>query len=200
MASHGSAVLVTRRPTWLALMQKRALQIQSINDDFQPHGTWIEKRLLSEEKYLAISCCPDSQVWHPVWFHEVEFDICLSFISLLSGSSPSELLHLWSSIWGYRYPIWCLPWLLPPWLSSLLKRADWSPQKSRLVSSNSSLATTARLHTATSRLSRLEQTNRLTTNPPTEPTHYSDTAAQWHHDTLFASHKKVLRLDENPFN
>ena len=77
---------------------------------------------------------------------------------------------------------------LPPWLSSLLKRADWSPQKSRLVSSNSSLATRARLHTATSRPSRLEQTNRLTTNPPTEPTHYSDTAEQWHHDTLFASH------------
>ena len=60
--------------------------------------------------------------------------------------------------------------LLPPWLSSLLKRADWSPQKSRLVSSNSSLATTARLHTATSRPSRLEQTNRLTTNPPTTQT------------------------------
>ena len=65
---------------------------------------------------------------------------------------------------------------LPPWLSSLLKRADWSPQKSRLVSSNSSLATRARLHTATSRPSRLEQTNRLT-NPPTEPIHYSDTMA-----------------------
>ena len=43
------------------------------------------------------------------------------------------------------------------------------PQKSRLVSSNSSLATTARLHTATSRPSRLEQTNRLT-NPPTTQT------------------------------
>ena len=122
MASHASAVLVGSRSTWLALMQRRALQIQSIND-FQPHGTWIEKRLLSEEKYLAISCCPDSQVWHPVWFHKVEFDICIKVQVLLHCST----YNLQFEVAGILCDV-----LLDSSPSSL---ALLPPKKSRLVSS-----------------------------------------------------------------
>ena len=149
-------------------MQKRALQIQSINDYFNltalgsRKGCFLKRSIwqsavvqthksgtLSDFTKLNLTsvshCCFEVQVLLHCSTYNFNLRLSISY-GVLLDSSPSSLA------------------LLPP-------------QKSRLVSSNSSLATTARLHTATSRPSRLEQTDRLT-NPPTEPTHYSDTAAQ----------------------
>ena len=115
MASHGVAVLVGSRPTWPAL-QKRALQIQSINDDFQPHGTWIEKRLLKRSIWQSAvvqthksgtlsdftklnltsvsHCCLEVQVVLHYSAFNLQFEVAGILCDVLLDSSPSSLALL----------------------------------------------------------------------------------------------------------
>ena len=117
MASHGSAVLVTRRPTWLALMQKRALQIQSINDYFNltalgsRKGCFLKRSIwqsavvqthksgtLSDFTKLNLTsvshCCLDDQVLVHCSTYNLQFEVAGILCDVLLDSSPSSLALL----------------------------------------------------------------------------------------------------------